>query len=61
MPNRKKLKSELVSLERRRGKSGKDIIDHMARLHDDRANVVAGLAHLLGEKSDLVFPELMII
>jgi hypothetical protein len=42
-----KLIAELRSLERRRGRSGKDVVDHPPRLHDDCANSIAGLCHLL--------------
>ena len=38
---------ELRGLERRRGPSGKDRVDHVAGAHDDRANSLAGVAHLL--------------
>ncbi len=38
---------ELRGLERRRGPSGRDRVDHRPGSHDDRANAVAGLADLL--------------
>jgi hypothetical protein len=38
-----KLLRELRGLERRRGSSGRDRVDHRPGEHDDRANVVAGL------------------
>jgi hypothetical protein len=41
---------ELQGLERRRGASGRDRIDHRPGSHDDRANVIAGVAHLVGVK-----------
>jgi hypothetical protein len=37
-----RLVNQLVSLERRTGRSGKDTIDHPPRSHDDLANVCAG-------------------
>ncbi len=37
-----KLKNQLVGLERRTGRSGKDSIDHTPGAHDDCANAVAG-------------------
>jgi hypothetical protein len=40
---------ELRRLERKRGRLGKDSIDHPPRLHDDLANAVAGLAYLLSD------------
>jgi hypothetical protein len=39
---------ELRGLERRRGSSGRDRVDHRPGEHDDRANVVAGIAHAVG-------------
>jgi len=39
---------ELRGLERRRGSSGRDRVDHRPGEHDDRANVVAGVAHAVG-------------
>jgi len=50
-----KLLRELRSLERRRGTSGRDRVDHRPGEHDDRANAVAGVvAQLAGrlERSD---------
>jgi hypothetical protein len=38
----KQLQSELVSLERRTSRAGKDSIDHPPGGHDDLANAVAG-------------------
>jgi len=43
----KQLVTELRQLERRTGTSGRDTVDHPARLHDDAANCVAGLANIL--------------
>jgi hypothetical protein len=40
------LVDQLRHLERRRGRSGKDTIDHPPRLHDDIANAVAGVVSL---------------
>ncbi|MBW1668483.1 MAG: hypothetical protein JRJ66_10605 [Deltaproteobacteria bacterium] len=50
LPEDKRLVVELKSLERRRGKSGKDTVDHPPRGHDDRANAVAGLAYLFQKR-----------
>jgi len=47
LPDEAALLVELRMLERRRGPSGKDRVDHPSGRHDDRANAVAGLAHLL--------------
>jgi hypothetical protein len=52
LPNDKLLITELTNLERRRGKSGKDQVDHPPRGQDDRANAVAGLCHLLTKQQD---------
>lgn len=55
IPDEPALLRELRSLERRRGVSGRDRVDHPPGAHDDRANVVAGVAHLLGaERPPLV-------
>jgi hypothetical protein len=47
LPDDKRLFNELRRLERRRGRLGKDTIDHPTRLHDDLANSVAGVSYLL--------------
>ena len=47
LPDDKRLFNELRRLERRRGRLGKDTIDHPPRLHDDLANSVAGVSYLL--------------
>jgi hypothetical protein len=47
LPDDSALLAELRMLERRRGPSGKDRVDHPSGRHDDRANAVAGLADLL--------------
>jgi hypothetical protein len=43
----KRLQAQLVGLERRTARSGKDSIDHGPGGHDDVANAVAGVASLL--------------
>jgi hypothetical protein len=48
LPDDDQLLRELRGLERRRGSSGRDRVDHRAGEHDDRANVVAGVAHAVG-------------
>lgn len=40
----KRLRAQLLGLERKTGRSGKDSIDHPAGMHDDVCNAVAGLA-----------------
>jgi hypothetical protein len=43
LPPDQKLSRQLQGLERRTGRSGRDMIDHPPGGHDDRANAVAGL------------------
>ena len=50
LPDDKVLLRELRGLERRRGPSGRDRVDHPPGSHDDSANGVAGLAHQLGSR-----------
>jgi hypothetical protein len=53
-----KLKNEFRRLERRRGRSGKDSIDHPPRGSDDIANAVAGVICLASEHAgQFVVPE----
>jgi integrase len=52
------LKNELRRLERRRGRSGKDSIDHPPRGTDDIANAVAGVIYIASEHAgQFVIPE----
>lgn len=44
IPSDDRLINQLISLERRTARGGRDSIDHPPGGHDDRANVVAGLA-----------------
>jgi len=48
LPQDQMLLRELRGLERRRGPSGRDRIDHRPGEHDDRANAVAGVVQLAG-------------
>ncbi|MBN1103582.1 MAG: hypothetical protein JXL84_09245 [Deltaproteobacteria bacterium] len=57
LPKDEAMKNELMTLERRRGKSGRDIVDHPPRAHDDRANAVAGLVFILNRASGSFFSE----
>jgi hypothetical protein len=43
----KRLMNELRRLERRRGRTGKDTVDHPPKLHDDLANSTAGVCDLI--------------
>lgn len=45
LPNNPKLINELCGLERRRGKAGRDSVDHPPRGSDDLANACAGLVY----------------
>jgi hypothetical protein len=47
-----KILREFRGLERRRGSSGRDRVDHPPGQHDDRANAVAGVAVLLTSAGD---------
>lgn len=56
LPDVEQLKTELRKLERRRGKSGKDSVDHPSNGHDDAANSVAGcVSILLAEPEEIDF------
>lgn len=46
LPPDEKALLQLTLLERRTGRSGRDIIDHAPQGHDDRANALAGAAQL---------------
>src|SRR5262249_31143105 len=56
LPDNEKLKNELRRLERRRGRSGRDTIDHPPRGSDDIANAVAGVVHLALEQCGDAMP-----
>jgi predicted Fe-Mo cluster-binding NifX family protein len=53
IPDDPVLRTELLALERRTGASGRDVVDHPPRGHDDVANAVA-LAAYLSRPSDAV-------
>ncbi|MFY0691507.1 MAG: hypothetical protein JXR14_06225 [Paracoccaceae bacterium] len=46
LPDDDKLFQQLVGLERRTSRMGRDLIDHAPGAHDDRANAVAGLVSI---------------
>jgi hypothetical protein len=56
-PKQKQLITELVNLERRRSKSGKDSIDHPPRGSDDLANSLAGVCHVLSTLEGSAFKD----
>jgi hypothetical protein len=58
LPDNEYLIKELCALERRRGRSGKDHVDHPPRGRDDLANAVAGVAYEGFKFTGLIFPEL---
>ena len=55
LPDLPELLRELRGLERRRGSSGRDRVDHRPGSHDDLANATAGVVSLLAahDPSDL--------
>ncbi len=59
LPDNTLLINELCSLERRRGRSGKDAVDHPLRGSDDLANSCAGSCYMNFKRSKLLFPELL--
>jgi len=58
LPDNEHLRKELIALERRRGRAGKDIVDHGPRGRDDLANAVAGACYEGFKYTGLIFPEL---
>jgi len=50
LPDNKEMLTEFRRLERRRGRNGKDSIDHLPSLFDDVANATAGLCYLLSNE-----------
>ncbi|HEU0093864.1 MAG TPA: hypothetical protein VFS78_17255 [Vicinamibacteria bacterium] len=58
LPDIPALLRELRSLERRRGSSGRDRVDHRRGCHDDQANAVAGVVALL--KPTVEFASVMV-
>jgi hypothetical protein len=55
IPKDKNLINELLNLERKTGRSGRDSVDHGPKGSDDLANAVAGCAHLLTSLQDSAF------
>lgn len=59
IPDDPVLIAELRGLERKRGPSGRDRVDHPPSGHDDLANAVAGVSHqLLGGQQDVSWSDL---
>ena len=55
LPKNKNLINELLNLERRTGRSGRDSVDHAPKGSDDLANAVAGCSYLLTSLKDSAF------
>ena len=55
LPPDNQLQRELLGLERRTARGGRDSIDHSPGMHDDLANAVAGAAVFARMKSDIAF------
>ena len=54
LPPDDKLVNQLLGLERRTARGGRDSIDHPPGGHDDRANVIAGLVSSIGKRKTVV-------
>ena len=52
LPKSDRLTNQLVGLERRTSRAGKDSIDHAPNAHDDLANAVAGAADLIAGRGE---------
>lgn len=48
-----RLVNQITGLERRHGRTGRDIVDHAPRSHDDIANAVFGASALVGKPSGI--------
>ncbi len=55
IPSNKRLRAQLVSLERRVSRTGKDSVDHPPAAHDDMANAVAGALVLAAKPAQKFF------
>jgi hypothetical protein len=55
IPKNKNLINELLNLERKTGRGGRDSVDHPPKGGDDVANSVAGCCHLLTKLEDSAF------
>ena len=53
-----RLVKQLVALERRTARGGKDSVDHPPGAHDDMANVVAGVASVAVDQNTFTCTEL---
>jgi hypothetical protein len=55
IPDNERLTTELLMLERRATRGGRDLVGHPPKGHDDRAVAVCGVAHLLTMKGGSFF------
>jgi hypothetical protein len=53
LPDVPELRQQLVRLERRKTKLGRDVIDHPVGGHDDVANAVAGVCALVARRREM--------
>ena len=60
LPRNQALINQLISLERRKGKAGKDSVDHPRHEGDDLSNAVAGLSYTAMIGENLLFPILRV-
>jgi hypothetical protein len=58
LPDSGELGKQLLRLERRKTKAGRDVIDHPVGGHDDIANAVAGLCRFLAQRRAQMFQDL---
>ena len=54
IPDEPTLRAELLTLERRTGRSGKDAVDHPPHMHDDLANAVSLCAAVVNREAHTV-------
>jgi hypothetical protein len=57
LPDDKRLLTQFRRLERKRGRMGRDSVDHPPRLFDDLANSVAGVSYLVSNVSENTRPD----
>jgi hypothetical protein len=57
IPDEPRLRAELIALERRTGRSGKDSVDHPPHGHDDVANALALAAHAVSRTGGAAWGE----
>lgn len=62
LPPDEKMVRQMIGLERRTGRSGRDTIDHSPGAHDDLANAAAGVVAVLAgtARNNITICELLI-